>query len=71
MDVKVEVSVISLTAKAVNVKQVKAERFYLKSDSSIVKNTSFSFAPIISIGGHSISAVNPENIEFKELAVSV
>ena len=72
MDVKVEASVITLTAKAVEVKSVKTEKVQLGSSLVLTShNFSLSFSPTLSIGGHSISAITPENNFYKELAVSI
>lgn len=71
MDVKVEAGVFTITAKTVDVKNIISERVFLGSSNSIRKEISLSFIPVISVGGHSISAINPEKIELKELAVSI
>ena len=70
MNVKVEANTITAVAKSTEVVLI-VERVNLGS--SCVSNyvVSLSFAPVISIGGHSISAITPENNFYEELAVSI
>jgi hypothetical protein len=58
MDAKVEVGILQANACLVVV-QITVENLSTHIYSPAISN--LSFAPIISIGGHSISAINPES----------
>lgn len=58
MDVRVEVGVLQAEAQAVVATVVTQTVHSVEVVSPVVTN--FSLAPVISIAGHSISAINPE-----------
>jgi hypothetical protein len=58
MDVRVEAGVLQVEAKAAVATVVTQTVHSVEIISPVV--TSFSLAPVISIAGHSISAINPE-----------
>ena len=68
MDVRVEAGVLELAATAV-ILPVTVE---LSSGISIIAPvvTRFSLAPVLSVGGNSISAINPEIFKRENMAVA-
>jgi hypothetical protein len=68
MDVRVEAGVLQAVTEAV-VATVVAQRVHSVEIVSPVV-VSFSLAPVISVGGNSISAVNPEIFVGGQLAVA-
>jgi hypothetical protein len=68
MDVRVEVGVLQAGAQAVVATVVTQMVHSVEIVSPVV--TSFSLAPVISIAGHSISAINPELVTVGGQAVA-
>jgi len=68
MDVRVEVGVLTAGAEAIVAAVETVKVHSVEIISPVVVN--FALAPVISVGGNSISAVNPEIFVGGELAVA-